>query len=281
MESKLKILIMFFVIILVLPRTYSLKLLEPVYTEIVDSKIDLGIVAPGEFFLISFLQDQDEKYTEIRVAEESRNIASTELTQFTPESIFTTIKISKEISGDQILTLELISEKEIKKINLNITVTNDVISVVTQNYEKLSVYGKVKEISITVINKSLTTKEITITSDLPKNWFDFEEELIKQDIVTTVPPVSKTDIKYRFVPKGVGDKEFRIFLYTKNVPKENYLRPIENIFGDFKRIEINIKINIIKDLKALYSANQYYFPLYGLNSLPIYFFNNIIRILDK
>lgn len=94
-------------------------------------------------------------------------------------------------------------------------------------------------------------------------------------------PVSKTDIKYKFVPKGVGDKEFRIFLYTKNAPKENYLRSIENIFDDFKRSEIEVKINIIKDVKALYSANQYYFPLYGLNSLPIYFFNNIVRILDK
>ena len=281
MDSKIKILIMFFVIILALPKIYSLKLLEPIYTEITDSEIDIGVVAPGEFFLISFLQDQENKFTEIRVAEESRNIASTELTQFTPESIFTTIKISKEVSGNQILTLELISEKETKKINLNVNVTNDVISVVTQNYEKLSEYGKLKEITITVINKSVTTKQVTLTSNLPKNWFDYENEVIEQDIIKTVQPVSKTDIKYKFVPKGVGDKEFRIFLYTKNAPKENYLRSIENIFDDFKRSEIEVKINIIKDVKALYSANQYYFPLYGLNSLPIYFFNNIIRILDK
>lgn len=281
MESKIKILIMFFIIMLALPKIYSLKLLEPIYTEITDSEIDIGVVAPGEFFLISFLQDQENKFTEIRVAEESRNIASTELTQFTPESIFTTIKISKEVSGNQILTLELISEKETKKINLNVNVTNDVISVVTQNYEKLSEYGKLKEITITVINKSVTTKQVTLTSNLPKNWFDYENEFIEQDIIKTVQPVSKTDIKYKFVPKGVGDKEFRIFLYTKNAPKENYLRSIENIFDDFKRSEIEVKINIIKDVKALYSANQYYFPLYGLNSLPIYFFNNIIRILDK
>lgn len=281
MESKIKILIMFFIIMLALPKIYSLKLLEPIYTEITDSEIDIGVVAPGEFFLISFLQDQENKFTEIRVAEESRNIASTELTQFTPESIFTTIKISKEVSGNQILTLELISEKETKKINLNVNVTNDVISVVTQNYEKLSEYGKLKEITITVINKSVTTKQVTLTSNLPKNWFDYENEFIEQDIIKTVQPVSKTDIKYKFVPKGVGDKEFRIFLYTKNAPKENYLRSIENIFDDFKRSEIEVKINIIKDVKALYSANQYYFPLYGLNSLPIYFFNNIVRILDK
>ena len=281
MESKIKILIMFFIIMLALPKIYSLKLLEPIYTEITDSEIDIGVVAPGEFFLISFLQDQENKFTEIRVAEESRNIASTELTQFTPESIFTTIKISKEVSGNQILTLELISEKETKKINLNVNVTNDVISVVTQNYEKLSEYGKLKEITITIINKSVTTKQVTLTSNLPKNWFDYENEFIEQDIIKTVQPVSKTDIKYKFVPKGVGDKEFKIFLYTKNAPKENYLRSIENIFDDFKRSEIEVKINIIKDVKALYSANQYYFPLYGLNSLPIYFFNNIIRILDK
>jgi len=281
MDSKIKILIMFFVIILALPKIYSLKLLEPIYTEITDSEIDIGVVAPGEFFLISFLQDQENKFTEIRVAEESRNIASTELTQFTPESIFTTIKISKEVSGNQILTLELICEKETKKINLNVNVTNDVISIITQNYEKLSEYGKLKEITITVINKSVTTKQVTLTSNLPKNWFDYENEVIEQDIIKTVQPVSKTDIKYKFVPKGVGDKEFRIFLYTKNAPKENYLRSIENIFDDFKRSEIEVKINIIKDVKALYSANQYYFPLYGLNSLPIYFFNNIIRILDK
>jgi hypothetical protein len=281
MDSKIKILIMFFVIILALPKIYSLKLLEPIYTEITGSEIDIGVVAPGEFFLISFLQDQENKFTEIRVAEESRNIASTELTQFTPESIFTTIKISKEISGNQILTLELISEKETKKINLNVNVTNDVISIVTQNYETLSEYGKLKEITITVINKSVTTKQVTLTSNLPKNWFAYENEVIEQDIIRTVQPVSKTDIKYKFVPKGVGDKEFRIFLYTKNAPKENYLRSIENIFDDFKRSEIDIKINIIKDVKAIYSANQYYFPLYGLNSLPIYFFNNIVRILDK
>ena len=281
MESKIKILIMFFIIMLALPKIYSLKLLEPIYTEITDSEIDIGVVAQGEFFLISFLQDQENKFTEIRVAEESRNIASTELTQFTPESIFTTIKISKEVSGNQILTLELICEKETKKINLNVNVTNDVISVVTQNYEKLSEYGKLKEITITVINKSVTTKQVTLTSNLPKNWFDYENEVIEQDIIKTVQPVSKTDIKYKFVPKGVGDKEFKIFLYTKNAPKENYLRSIENIFDDFKRSEIEVKINIIKDVKALYSANQYYFPLYGLNSLPIYFFNNIIRILDK
>lgn len=281
MDSKIKILIMFFVIILALPKIYSLKLLEPIYTEITDSEIDIGVVAPGEFFLISFLQDQENKFTEIRVAEESRNIASTELTQFTPESIFTTIKISKEVSGNQILTLELICEKETKKINLNVNVTNDVISIITQNYEKLSEYGKLKEITITIINKSVTTKQVTLTSNLPKNWFDYENEVIEQDIIKTVQPVSKTDIKYKFVPKGVGDKEFRIFLYTKNAPKENYLRSIENIFDDFKRSEIEVKINIIKDVKALYSANQYYFPLYGLNSLPIYFFNNIIRILDK
>jgi len=281
MDSKIKILIMFFVIMLALPKIYSLKLLEPIYTEITDSEIDIGVVAPGEFFLISFLQDQENKFTEIRVAEESRNIASTELTQFTPESIFTTIKISKEVSGNQILTLELICEKETKKINLNVNVTNDVISIITQNYEKLSEYGKLKEITITVINKSVTTKQVTLTSNLPKNWFDYENEFIEQDIIKTVQPVSKTDIKYKFVPKGVGDKEFRIFLYTKNAPKENYLRSIENIFDDFKRSEIEVKINIIKDVKALYSANQYYFPLYGLNSLPIYFFNNIIRILDK
>lgn len=50
MESKIKILIMFFIIMLALPKIYSLKLLEPIYTEITDSEIDIGVVAPGEFF---------------------------------------------------------------------------------------------------------------------------------------------------------------------------------------------------------------------------------------
>lgn len=282
MLKTIKLFSILFIIMISIPNIYSLKILEPIYTEIDNTEIDVGVVAPGEFFLVSFLLEENEKYVEIRIAEEYRNIAKTDTTQFTPESIFTTIQISEDISGFNLLKLELINASgEKKEVIFNINVTNDVISVITQNYEKQTEYGVIKEITLTVINKSVTTKEITITSDLQESWFYSKNEKLEKDIIKTLPPVSKTDIKYSFIPKGVGDKDIKIFIYTRNAPKENYLRPIGAMFNEFKRSEMDIKINVIKDLRALYSANQYYYPLYGLNSIPVYFFNNIIRILEN
>jgi hypothetical protein len=196
MLKTIKLFSILFIIMISIPNIYSLKILEPIYTEIDNTEIDIGIVAPGEFFLVSFLLEENEKYVEIRIAEEYRNIAKTDTTQFTPESIFTTIQISEDISGFNLLKLELINASgEKKEVIFNINVTNDVISVITQNYEKQTEYGVIKEITLTVINKSVTTKEITITSDLQESWFYSKTEKLEKDIIKTLPPVSKTDIK--------------------------------------------------------------------------------------
>ena len=114
----------------------SLEMLEPITSDLDNiNSVDLGSVAPGESFLVSFLLKGEEDYNSI-ICKNSVDDIIIEHTKKTPESIFTTIHLSKNLKGPYILELLLNGREESKEINLNMFVTDNVISSLLLPYEE-------------------------------------------------------------------------------------------------------------------------------------------------
>jgi len=269
MRLKLTILIFIMLFVLSSQAIYGLELLEPITEDLtyIDT-VDLGFVSAGESFLISFLID-DINYTEIGVIDAQRKDIIIEKTHKTEESIFTTIKLSKELSGPY--TLSLVLKGNIDKIiNLDMLVTNKVIYTLLEPITTKVKYNDIANIKLKIINKSNSTKQVLITSNLPKYWFDNK---IKQDMTHMLQPNSVSDITYNYIPKEIGDKEFNLQIKTL-VGEEDTLFTEEEVF-----IEYDIKIKVIKNLKGIYGSRDHSFPLFNSNLIPIYFFNKIIKLI--
>jgi hypothetical protein len=269
-----KIMILFLIGILfigIINNVYSLKIMEPVIDDLqYKSVVDIGLTSPGEQIMVSFFQGVNGEFSEIRLANESRDIAIIENTRYTKESIFTTINIKENVSGTKNIELYLIGATE-RKITLRTTITNEVIYAYILPYNKISKIEEPKKILIRVINKAASTKEIIISSDLSKH--NFSEE-IKQNKRILLQPNSVTDVSYEFIPNMVGLKNHNLYLFLDTSKR---VQIIDETTTDI--IIKEIEIEIPKTLNNIQKTNKNTFTLYGLNILPVHFFNNFIRYL--
>ena len=203
-----KILIIAFFIIFFSTNIFSLKMLEPEYMNIDNiSEVDLGYFSSDESFLISFLLEGNEDYDSIRIMDSQKNDFIIEKTSKTQESIFTSLKLNKELSGEYILNLVISSNNMQKNIALKLNITNNVIHTKIENINQKVRYNKQEIIDVIVFNKSNTTKKISINSNLPDSWFLKNQNKIKY---ATLEPNSKTIIQYNYKPKEIGNKKFKI-----------------------------------------------------------------------
>lgn len=278
----------FFIISLlfILPSIHAIQMLEPIMTDINPNKaIELGTVAPGEYFLVSFFLGVDEKYDLITTDNYGSNYLFFENTQKTKESIYTIVKIKENVSGEQQVKIILKNTEtgKTESAYIKMTVATNVISSFVLPYDKETKFGVRKDITIKVINKSITTKKITISSNLPITWFDSKDaEKIKKEVTVVLQPSDSIDVNYPFIPKSIGDKEIQLFVYTDAVPQNSIIQTTTFFTKAlFERNEETINLFIKKDLAALYAANLYNFPTFALNAIPAYFFNNIIRIASE
>jgi hypothetical protein len=278
----------FFIISLlfILPSIHAIQMLEPIMTDINPNKaIELGTVAPGEYFLVSFFLGVDEKYDLITTDNYGSNYLFFENTHKTKESIYTIVKIKENVSGEQQVKIILKNTEtgKTESAYIKMTVATNVISSFVLPYDKETKFGVRKDITIKVINKSITTKKITISSNLPITWFDSKDaEKIKKEVTVVLQPSDSIDVNYSFIPKSIGDKEIQLFVYTDAVPQNSIIQTTTFFTKAlFERNEETINLFIKKDLAALYAANLYNFPTFALNAIPAYFFNNIIRIASE
>ncbi|MFA5745369.1 MAG: hypothetical protein WCX82_02555 [archaeon] len=275
-----------FIILLIVPKIHALQMLEPIMTDEIDnSAIELGTVAPGEYFLISFFLNEGEEYDVITTDAIGANYIFFENTQVTKESIFTIARIKENTIGDQQIRVVLKNTKtnETKDAYLKVNISNNAISTFILPFDKTIKFGVKKDIKIKVINKSITTKRITVSSNLPISWFDSKiTGKLKKNEVVVLQPSGTVEVNYSFVPKSIGDKDFEIYIYT-DMETQNNLLPTNTFFNKvlFERNTEYAKLYIQKDLSALYGANLYNFPTFSLNSIPVYFFNNVIRIISE
>lgn len=272
-------------LLFILPSIHAIQMLEPIMTDISPNKaIELGTVAPGEYFMISFFLGVDEKYDLITTDNYGSNFLFFENTQKTKESVFTIVKIKENITGEQQVKIILKNTEtgKTESTYIKMTVATNVISSFVLPYEKETKFGARKDITIKVINKSITTKKITISSNLPITWFDSKDSDIKKEVTVVLQPSDSIDVNYSFIPKTIGDKEIQLFIYTDAVPQTGIIQTT-TFFKKvlFERNEETIKLFIKKDLAALYAANLYNFPTFALSAIPAYFFNNIIRIVSE
>jgi len=275
-----------FIILLIIPKIHALQMLEPIMTDVTENNaIELGSVAPGEYFLISFFLDDGENYDIITTDDVGANYIFFENTQITTESIFTIARIKENTSGDQQIRIILKNTKtnETKDVYLKVNISNNAVSTFILPFDKNTKFGVRKDIKIKVINKSITTKRITVSSNLPISWFDSKiTGKLKKNEVVVLQPSDSIEVNYSFVPKSIGEKEFEIYIYT-DMETQNNLLPTNTFFNKvlFERNTEYAKLYIKKDLSALYGANLYNFPTFALNSIPVYFFNNVIRIITE
>lgn len=250
---------------------HALKIMEPVIEDITyKSTIDIGLTAPGEQILVSFYQGVNENYSEIKLSNDSKNLAFLENTRRTRESIYTTINLKENISGSKNIELYLVGIDE-RKITLRTTITNEVVYAYIPNYEKQARTKEIKEIPITIINKATSTKEIVISSDIDKHSFSKETTQTKKILLQ---PNSITEINYEFIPKVAGSKTQNIYLFLDTT------KQIQIIEDDAKDIVVlNFEVDVIKNLESIQDTKKNVFSLYGLNILPIHFFNNFLRYL--
>ncbi len=251
------------------PSVRALELLEPISQDLTyTDTVDLGFAAPGEEFLVSFLVPENEDYYNIDVIPSQRKDVIIENTKKTNESIFTTIRLSEDLSGNYNLYLVLTGKTNTKNITLNMQVTDEVIYTIMQPYDTTTKYGVEKEISFKIINKSICTKTIFVSSNLSEYWFTKNNTRLE---TFTLQPNSTTDISYKFTPQEIGKKEFELKLYTKYVSGSLFSEQNSN----YKSYLINI--DVVKTIKGVYGSLDHVYPLFNTNIMPVYFFNKLIK----
>jgi hypothetical protein len=271
MKTKYLFLILIVGLLIFNPNIHSLKILEPLTKDLtLSNTVDLGYFSAGEFFMISFFLENDEKYHTISVAQEQINDVIIEQTKKTPESIFTIIKLDENLKGNYSLKLLLISQEEIKEVILNLNITDDVIHSNLLNYNPKVRYEQKEELRINIINKSNTTKTIVIKSDLPVTWFDFKKQKLNSEKKVILQPNSITEQTYQYFPKEIGYRTINLQIHT-------ILEMDEIINTDV--INYNVEVEVIKDLNSIYGSKKHTFPLFNSNLIPIYFLNKIIKII--
>jgi hypothetical protein len=267
---KLKYLILIlFIISIFAGNLYALKILEPLSKDITNNDtVDLGFFSAGEFFMISFLLENNENYNQITVAKNQIKDVIIEPTKKTQESIFTIIKLDENLKGQYTLKLLLTSEQETKEVRLNMFITDNVIYSNLINYNPVITYNQKETIILNLINKSNTTKKVIIKSDLPTTWFINKRNKLNNSFEIILLPNAISEKLYEYYPKEIGPKE--INLQIKSVSNEKI---IQNI--------INYKLNIVvkKDLNSIYGSKKHTFPLFNVNLIPIYFLNKIIKMI--
>ncbi|HOD89491.1 MAG TPA: hypothetical protein PKK56_00170 [archaeon] len=257
--------------ILTINKTYSLEMLEPITQDLTNiDTLDLGYASPGEYFLVSFLVNKEEGYDTITIDPTQQNEISIQNQGKTKESIFATIEVSDKLSGAYTIKIILTGENKQKQLNLNVNITNNVIYSVLEPYNTYTKYNETKTFSFKIINKSISTKKIIVSSDLPEYWFN--DKNVKKYKYYTLQPNSVTDITYEINPKEIGKTNFSIYIFTKYFNKENRYDTTnkENI------IIYDVQIETEKTITGEYGTNNFYYPLFNVNTLPIYFFNKIL-----
>lgn len=271
MELKKITFILIACILIINPNITALKILEPLTKDLTYSNtVDLGYFSAGEFFMISFLLEDNEKYHTISVADKQINDVIIEQTKKTPESIFTIIKLENHLTGNYNLNLKLISETETKDIIINMKITDDVIHTNLINYNPKVRYEQKEEIKLNIINKSNTTKTIIIKSDLPITWFNFKKQKLNSEKKIILQPNSISEHTYQYFPKEIGYR-------TINLQIQSIIELEEITNPD--SINYSVDIEVIKDLNSIYGSKKHTYPLFNSNLIPIYFLNKIIKII--
>ncbi len=280
-----KIILQFAFMILLLQFVYPLQMLEPVMSDIrTGGEIEVGVLAPGEYFLLSFFLEEKDKYDVITTDGYGSNYITFDNIQKTGESIFTVARISENASGNQKIKIILKNNETGLEdyIYLNADIESNVISTFVLPYEKNTEFGIVKNIKIKLLNKSITTKKIVVSSDLPDVWFDTKNGKLEKIKTIFLQPAGSTEVTYSFVPKAIGEKEITLYIYTVvDETQLSSIRPDILKTTNYERNEEKIDIYVVKSMSAVYGSNLYNFPTFGLNSIPVYFFNNIIRIITE
>ncbi len=280
-----KIILQFVFVMLLLEFVYPLQMLEPVMSDIrTGGEIEVGVLAPGEYFLLSFFLEEKDKYDVITTDGYGSNYITFDNIQKTGESIFTVARITENASGNQKIKIILRNNETGLEdyIYLNADIESNVISTFVLPYEKNTEFGKVKNIKIKLLNKSITTKKIVVSSDLPDVWFDTKNGKLEKIKTIYLQPAGSTEVTYSFVPKAIGEKEITLYIYTiVDETQLSSIRPEILKTTSYERNEENIDIYVVKSMSAVYGSNLYNFPTFGLNSIPVYFFNNIIRIITE
>jgi hypothetical protein len=259
-----------FILILILLTTniYSLKILEPIYKDLkIESNVKLGYFSAGEFFMVSFLLEENEDYHTISVNTLQEKDVIIEPTKKTQESIFTIIRLQENLSGEYDLKLNLLSDTSNREITLKLYITDDVIHSQLINYNADVFYDNLEEITLNLINKSNTTKRVTISSDLPDNWLRSKNRYPKE-IQIPLKPNSISEHKYYYFPKEIGTKNITLKIISND--------DIENAT---EIITYNLDVTVKKDLKSIYGSKNHTYPLFNFNLIPIYFFNKIIKTI--
>jgi hypothetical protein len=282
MIKKITFIICLIICVFQIQNISSLKMLEPIIQEIdYTNYVNIGHVSSDEGFLISFLLENQEDYYNIELNKDSENIAVIENIQKTKESIFTTIKIKKDIEGYKEIKLNFKSlNNKDKIITLTTNINSNVLYNIIEPYKKESKINVNKEINIKIFNKANSTKKVVITSDLSDYWFSNNNNNNNNNnnkfIYDTLQPNSSKIIKYVFTPPVLGTANFNLYLFHSYDYDKSLEENLENT--NSYKIE-KIEIETIKTLNSIFQTKRHQLPLFGISTLPIYFFNNIIRIL--
>jgi hypothetical protein len=280
----IKKIIILFLAILILPNIFALQMLEPVMIEVNNgSTIEVGVLAPGEYFLVSFYMDTSNKYDQITTDTYGESLISFDNIQTTKESIFAVAKINENATGEKNIKVILknTQTQETTEIYLKALIESNVIATFVLPYNKRSEFEEVKEVTVKLINKSITTKKVTLSSNLPNTWFEGKENISKEKTVF-LQPAATIDVTYQFIPKVIGETQFEIYIYTQfDESQTRFITPAFLQPEIFERNVENVDLYIVKNLNAVYGSNLYNFPTFGLNSIPVYFFNNLIRIITN
>lgn len=278
----IKKIIILFLAILILPNIFALQMLEPVMIEANNGgTIDVGVLAPGEYFLVSFYMDVADKFDLITTDTYGESLISFDNIQTTKESIFAVAKINENATGEKNIKVILknTQTQETTETYLKAIIESNVIATFVLPYNKRSEFEEVKEVTVKLINKSITTKKVTLSSNLPNTWFD---KNIKKEKTVFLQPAATVDVTYQFIPKVIGETQFDIYIYTQfDESQTRFITPAFLQQEIFERNVENVELYIVKNLNAVYGSNLYNFPTFGLNSIPIYFFNNLIRIITN
>lgn len=153
-------------------------------------------------------------------------------------------------------------EKKNESFNATLFVRKNLISAAITGLQKETSVSEPVDYALRLSNDSIADHSITVSSTLPKYWFDDKIILLKNKNSTG----SVQEIKLSVMPRAYGYKDFSF----KVISNQNG-REIESF---------NARLKINPTLKGKYSAGIFGFPVFTPTLLPYYLVNSFLSFLQ-
>ncbi len=245
---------------LFLTGVFSLRLIDPIYTELKGNDF-VGSIIPGSTLELTFSKEFD-KYSSLKLISTLPAGFETEIVN---ETDFTKVFISSPsnaILGEYPLTLEIIGDNESVVFQVYFLIEKDLLAVSSDNYFATSSVGEAAFFDFTFINNSYADVNFKVSPELP--WFWSSDNFIEQkELVVTVPLRSSIQEKLVIYPRKQGESTFNARVYfDKSLTNKTF----------------SLRINATPSIKGKLESVVFGLPFYSFSLMPNFLISGLFSL---